>query len=103
MIGVGRRGCPALLCGKADHEACAAPVEGRFERDVAAMALGDGLDDAQTEAAGAGAIAARAEEALEDLVVRLGRDSRPLVLDGEHHVAVAAPAARLGRRARAGW
>ena len=32
----------------------------------------------------------RAEEALEDLLVQLGRDARPVVLDGEHDLAVAA-------------
>ena len=43
-----------------------------------------------------------AEEALEDLLAQLVRDARPVVLDREHHLAVAALDGRLDRRAGIG-
>src|SRR3954469_14618556 len=102
MPGWGGGDVSALFDWEAHDEACSAAVERWLERDRAVVALRHRLDDAQAEPARARAVAVGAEEALEDLVVELGRDARAVVLDREHDVAVAALDARLHRRARIG-
>src|SRR4051795_1228330 len=64
--------------GEAHDEARAAPVERRLERDAAVVGVGHGPHDRQAQAGGARAVALAAEEALEHLVVQLGRDARPI-------------------------
>src|SRR3954465_133372 len=83
------------------HDESGAPsVERRLERHMPVMALGHGTYDRQAEAAPTGAVALPAEEALEDLGVQLGRDPWAVVLDRQHHLAVAPLDARLDRRSR---
>src|SRR4051794_1678757 len=99
----GHRFALASVTGrKPDHEAGPASVQRRLERDLSAVRVGDRAHDGETEAGGARTVARAAEEALEDLLVQLGRDPRAVILHGEHHLAVAALHAGLHRGARIG-
>ena len=64
--------------------------------------LGYRADDREAEAGGSG-FAVAAEEAFEDLVVELGRDAWPVVLDGQDDLAVDSFDRRLDRVPGSAW
>src|SRR3954471_21240468 len=79
------------------HEPRSAAVERGLEADGAVVGLRDRADDREAEAARSAAVARAAEEALEDLVAQVLRDTRAVVLDREHDGAVDALHLRLDR------
>src|SRR5215212_4923164 len=100
---MGRRlgGGDRCRCGRrhADDEARATALA-VLVLDASVVALGDGADDREPQAAAAPAVPAAADEALEGPVADLGREARPVVLDQDHRVLALAGGADVDRRAR---
>ena len=90
------------LAGNRTTKRAPRPSSGGSSATLPLVALGDRLHDRQAEPRGARTVAVGAEEALEDLLLQLGRDPRPVVLDRQHDLAVAALDRGLDRGAGIG-
>src|ERR1700730_16603664 len=94
--GAGRR--PRLR--NAHYEPRAPALVGRLEGHAAAVGLGDGLDDRQSEAEGAATITRAADEAFEQARDQVGGDPGPVVLNNQRRLAIGGAGPNADLRAR---